>query len=166
MSTALALSPTWTQERIAELRALAGAGLRAAQIAYRLGVTELAVVGRCAREGIELGVAPPPKPRGRQRDVNQIEESDPLFGVAAPTRADAWLPIEQQEPVPLLVLRDHQCPWPIGEGVTGLCCGRVKGADLPYCPEHTALAYEGGRYHRPRALASRFFHSALRSARR
>ena len=157
------LSTAWTAERIEELREFAALGLSAAQIAHRMKpFTELAIVGRCARLGIVLGVKPAPKPKGRRQLQAEIEESDPLFGIAPPAREDAWLPIDGAEPVALIDASLLCCPWPIGDGVTGMCCGRRKGETLPYCPEHTALAYEGGRYRRPGAIVSRFLHAASR----
>lgn len=162
MNALPALSTAWTPERIDELREYAAQGLTAAQIAYRMKpFTELAIVGRCARLGIELGVKQPPKPKGRRVQV-EVEEGDPMFGVAPPAREDAWNPINGAEPVHLVDALNSQCTWPIGEGSTGMCCGRAKGEKLPYCPEHTALAYEGGRYRRPSAFVRQFIHSASR----
>jgi hypothetical protein len=85
-----------------------------------------------------------------------------MFGIAAPAREDAWNPIGDAEPVAMIDALNAQCPWPIGEGVTSMCCGRSKGEKLPYCPEHTALAYDGGRYRRPSAFVSQFIQAASR----
>lgn len=153
----------WTPENVEQLRTLAAEGLRASQIAHRLNITELAVIGRCARLGIELGVKPPAKPKGRpRRDSSPIvEEGDPMFGVAPPAREDAWKPLEDHEPRTLGELNALSCSWPIGDwDVEHRFCGASKDADLPYCREHTALAYQNGRYHRPAAIVSQFIRSA------
>jgi GcrA cell cycle regulator len=158
------VASSWTPERIEQLRTLAAEGLRPSQIAHRMHITELAVVGRCARLNIALGVTPPSKPKGRpRRDASPIvEEGDPMFGVAPPAREDAWKPIGEAEPVALLDTASTSCMWPIGEydPKQQLCCGRPKAAKLPYCAEHTALAYQGGRYHRPGSIVRQFIRAA------
>lgn len=169
MTTALA-SPTWTPERLAELRMYAAQGLTAGQIAHRMRpVTELAIIGRCAREGIELGAKPPPATRNRRRrEAAAIDEADPMFGVAPPPREDAWRPLAGREPILLVNTEPHHCTWPIGDSddvAHWRCCGASKGAGLPYCPEHTALAYEAGRYRRGGAIVRDFMRYAERYAR-
>ncbi len=155
----------WTPERIEELRAYAAQGLTAAQIAYRMKpITELAVIGRAARLNIELGVRPvKASPQRRSRgEPEPIAEDDPMYEAAPPAREDAWLPLNDREPVDLLKLKDDQCPWPIGGNDTGGaigCCGAPKGVGLPYCKDHTALAYQGGRYHRPRGETNQYVRS-------
>lgn len=153
----------WTPENVERLRVLAAEGLRAAQIAHRMGITELAVIGRCARLQIELGAKPPAKLKGRSRRDNSpiVEEGDPMFGVARPAREDAWRPIGDAIPVDLLERSDDACPWPIESTPhRQLCCGRTKPQKLPYCPEHTALAYEGGNPNRPAPVVKQFIRSA------
>lgn len=155
----------WTPERIDELKGYAAEGLTAAQIAYRMKpITELAVIGRAARLGLTLGVKPvKASPQRRSRGASeQAEEDDPMFGAAPPAREDAWLPIGGREPVDLLDLTAEQCPWPIGDnhnGGTTACCGAPKGAGLPYCKDHTAMAYQSGRYRRPRGEVNQYIRS-------
>lgn len=163
-------APTWTPERIEELRAYAAQGLNAAQIAFRMKpITELAIIGRAARLGIELGVKPASKQPARRGAVEADDTGDPMFGVEPPPRQDAWLPIDGAEPVALVDLGANQCPWPIcgddWEAPTHAHCGRARPDGLPYCPEHTALAYQGGHYKRGGAMARAFINSALRPAR-
>lgn len=166
---------SWTPERDAELARLAGLGWSAERIAHHLKVTALAVHGRCTRKSIALGaeangLAKPlsVKQAARRDEIVAANAADPLFGIAPPPRADAWRPLpDAPAPLPLVECSPAQCTWPIGDSDAvsdWLCCAADKPASLPYCAQHTALAYQGGRYHRPRVDTSIFFRSSLRYA--
>lgn len=149
---------SWTEERVAELKRMAALGWSASKIGFALKVTALAVIGKCTREGIALGLEAnglvrivTAKAALRAEQKRQTAEADPMFGVAPPARADAWRPLPGFEPQPLEALRINQCSWPIGDhdAPPWACCAAPKPDDMPYCREHTALAYQGGRYRRP-----------------
>jgi len=153
----------WTPERVDELRAYAAAGLTSAQIAHRMRpITELAIIGRATRLGIVIGVKPARTLSARAARKAEDEQSDPMFGAAPPAREDAWLPLPGATPVSLLDREEHQCPWPIGgndsDGAIA-CCGVTRPETLPYCRDHTAMAYVSGRYRRPRGEVAQYIRS-------
>ena len=131
----------WTAARIDELRQLVANDLSASQIATALGTTRNAVIGKCARDRLQLtgehmggrrtggfgfGEARPkpprqnPKPAPKERPSFVALTDDTLARLAA-------IP-DIARIASLLDLEDHHCKYPIGEPLTGFCGSeRVRG---------------------------------------
>ena len=133
----------WSEDAIAQLRALWMEGHSTAEIGRRMGVTKNAVVGKAHR--LKLCARPSPIRHERRADARP-----------RPTRAAKTVPDTSAEPAatPLArpVLRPvpsvsfgrvSPCCWPIGE--PGTRSFRFCDADTlpnkPYCDTHAQLAY-------------------------
>ena len=134
---------SWTDDRVALLKKLWGEGKTAAEIAKELGgVTRNAVIGKAHRLKLSNRVSPiqqnkkvtPPKPQ------NQNAQHAP----AQPRKRVKEFVDDGRERVPLADLKAGQCRWPIGdprEKNFGFCgCKALPG--LPYCLEHSQVAYQ------------------------
>ena len=139
----------WTEETIAQLRALWLEGHSTAEIGRRMGITKNAVVGKAHR----LKLSSRPSPIRRERSPDQIRpRTVPRAQRATPEpRAQA----EPAKPAPaparptlraiptVTYGRVSPCCWPIGE--PGTRAFRFCDADTlpakPYCDEHAQLAY-------------------------
>lgn len=124
---------TWTEERVAELRRLAGDRFSARVIAYKLGgVTRNAVIGKAARLGVKFNS------QGRLAGcfAKKVPPSRPIV----PAEPPPWEP-EAPPPgpgVPMRAATSSHCRWIPGEpaGIDTLYCGapRIEGAS--YCAHH------------------------------
>ena len=138
----------WSEDAIAQLRALWTEGHSTAEIGRRMGVTKNAVVGKAHRLKLSARPSPirherqaEPTPRAarpRKPTVPQCTAS-PDIPVAAPVPARSIL-----RPVPTSAWgRVSPCCWPIGE--PGTATFRFCDADTlpnkPYCDTHAQLAY-------------------------
>ena len=155
--------PTWTTERIDQLRSFVTAGLTCSQIAAEIGVTRNAVIGKIHRLGLSPG-----RPRGRQPAA--------LAQRMRTTRATPALPRPPRSPIAqllramtrpeaanvvrfpgatespavdsmkrcsLLELDVSGCRWPLsdpGKADFGFC-GNESIAGVSYCAGHARLAY-------------------------
>lgn len=139
----------WPEERIAELEKLTVAGLSAAQIAMRLGVTRNAVCGRWDRDPLlraRRKLAPKPAPRPRA--VAPKPSPRPRVAVPKPKFTPVWHPADTKGPKPLdltlLQLTATACKWPINDDNPFRFCGVDKPVEGgPYCPYHTKVASGG-----------------------
>lgn len=60
-----------------------------------------------------------------------------------PPNPTAWNALPGTSPVPLALLREHTCKWPIGaDDQSFLFCGEHTKEHSPYCPAHDAMAYK------------------------
>ena len=153
------ISTTWTDERIALLRILFERGRTCREMAYEIGVSRNAVIGKLARLNLTRGrgarlprsdrrTAPAvPRPRGARHLQlllkARVEESD---GAAlAPPPVDL-LKIPEGPGCSLLELDVHTCRWPIGEADAAHAkfCGNTALGGFPYCAGHARLAYRVG----------------------
>jgi len=153
------ISTTWSDERVVLLRALFERGCTCREMAYEIGVSRNAVIGKLARLGLVRGTGhrvprerrtspAAPRPRGaRQLQIllkAHVEDGD--AAEAARQLAVAQLQIPQGPGCSLLELGDDKCRWPIGQADAAdiLFCGNTPLGGLPYCAGHARLAYRTG----------------------
>jgi GcrA cell cycle regulator len=143
----------WSEERIEQMKKLAGEGMSASQIAAELGgLSRNAVLGKLHRLGVSARPRPPkptkPTPPRAVRVAaprppkQEPDETAPLVMDAGP-RTEAFRPRTDGQGVPILGIRSGQCRWPLGalnETATH-CCGDGVSPGHPWCPTHKALAY-------------------------
>jgi GcrA cell cycle regulator len=151
------LSTTWTDERIVLLKALFERGCTCREMAYEIGVSRNAVIGKLARLSLTRGRsarvpraerradATPQRARGARQLQILLKESVECGGAGALPVVDA-LSIPQGPGCSLLELGADTCRWPIGDADaahTKFCGNRPVGG-LPYCAGHARLAYRVG----------------------
>lgn len=134
---------SWTDDRVSTLKKLWGEGKTAAEIAKELGgVTRNAVIGKAHRLKLSNRVSPiqqnkkvaPPKPQ------NQNTQSP----AAQPRKRAKEYVDDGRERIPLADLQAGACRWPMGdprESNFGFC-GCEALPSLPYCLEHSQVAYQ------------------------
>jgi GcrA cell cycle regulator len=145
--------PTWTTERVEQLKIRFAEGLSCREIAAGIGVSRNAVIGKISRLNLtrdkgygktltrkDAAAAPRPKPGARLRQL--------LIKVlpAEPEPASGLAPIHNGHTCSLFELSRETCRWPISTpGAADFCfCGNPPIEGLPYCPGHTRLAYRVG----------------------
>ena len=152
----------WTTEREDELRAHWANGESAAVIAEVMGdgLTRNSVLGKAHRMGLPgrktVARKAPRTPRrrldartmsvavrlgkARKTDVQTVEEA--LSHIKAkPLPGEAWDALPDTTPIPLMMLSDETCRWPIGDPLTAGFgfCGCPVEAGRVYCAPHRAL---------------------------
>jgi GcrA cell cycle regulator len=143
--------PTWTKERLEQLKSGFEAGLSCREIAAHIGVSRNAVIGKISRLNLTRD-----KP-GVRRPIRKPAEAP--FRPKAPVGFRHFVlkavPIEEPEPVleeepihdgqacSLFELSKERCRWPISTpGAADFCfCGNTPIEGMPYCPGHSRLAY-------------------------
>jgi GcrA cell cycle regulator len=139
---------SWTDERVAELRALFAESLSAGAIAAKLGgVTRNAVIGKLGRLGLHLSPKVKGRPVGAPRTPRKRKPWQPAIIEQFPSAEAINLPPESATtPVTLMQLTAVTCRWPVsGDGITTLFCGAVPALGYPYCGAHCDCAYTGFR---------------------
>ena len=163
----------WTEEDIAQVFAMVGAGTSMAVIAKHFGCTRCAVIGLYRRERIKRGTLPPVMPRKRilipetRRDPNPYRDTVDKGGggrvMPMPTLPEEGLgfvlppmdPAPEPAPAPVTgapvgILDVTGCRWPVGEdaavpGRHTFCNGPQRDGSS-YCAEHSkARVAEGSR---------------------
>lgn len=166
-------SVNWTDETVQQVIALQRNGLSASQIALKLqdkfpGVTRNAVLGKLHRLGLSGGGNPArvrrvddhgnpilrvPKqytePRKWTKRIEGFDHKPAKMAkrkllVMQPPAANPFIGITITE------LTDKTCHWIVGEPCDLIYCGAVTTVGK-YCPQHTALAYEGPGYQQAKA---------------
>ena len=151
------ISTTWTNERIALLKTLFERGRTCREMAYEIGVSRNAVIGKLARLNLTRGRgaripraerranATPHRPRGARQLQLLLKERVERGAGALPPAIDA-LPIPEGPGCSLLELGNDTCRWPIGDNSAAaiLFCGNTPVGGLPYCAGHARLAYRVG----------------------
>ena len=134
----------WSEDAIAQLRALWTEGHSTAEIGRRMGVTKNAVVGKAHR--LKLSARPSPIRHERRAEQHSRPARPPQEQQAAPnTAAVLAAPLRTTlRPVPTAAWgRVSPCCWPIGE--PGTATFRFCDADTlpnkPYCNTHAQIAY-------------------------
>ena len=143
-------TPTWTPERIEQLRSCVGSGMTCSQIAAAIGVSRNAVIGKIHRLGLSSGRPAgagsrancPPRarhPRGpTQRRLLRL-----AYARAPLDEIMSGVVVISTHPCSLIDIDAHQCRWPIGDPASTnfLFCGNDAIAGLTYCVGHARMAY-------------------------
>ena len=156
----------WTEDRVAWLRTLVGAGMGAAEIAQAIGVTRNAVIGKVGRLlDLHLMIPWPGAGHRRQRKARTgdmasartpgRERSRLANKIASGTFARAPKPIPKPIPKPvpmgdlvasvsrnvkLMDLEAYDCRWAHGERPF-LFCGRRTSPGSSWCEYHARLVF-------------------------
>jgi len=161
---------TWSDDRVEQLKKLWEAGLSASQIAAELGnVTRNAVIGKVHRLGLSGRAKSPATAAPRQRKA--ARPAQPMMRVTRPVaRGNTALaqvfeveaepdPVAFDNVVPmnqrrsLLELNQATCHWPVGDPSSPdfFFCGGKALSGLPYCAQHSRVAYQpaGDRRRQP-----------------
>jgi len=153
MSTNL---PTWTTDRVEQLRAHFVAGLSCRKIAAEIGVSRNAVIGKLSRLGLTRDTpgakpqAQKPAKERRGRPVPRLQY-EMLRAVYDAPVTDA--PVVCEHRCSLFELNKERCRWPVStEAEEFAFCGNMPVGGLPYCAGHTRLAYKS--FARPRAASA------------
>jgi GcrA cell cycle regulator len=143
-------TPTWTPERIEQLRSCVTTGMTCSQIAAAIGVSRNAVIGKIHRLGLSSGRPAgastrancPPRtrhPRGpTQRRLLRL-----AFARAPLDEILSDVVVVSTHPCSLIDIDAHQCRWPIGDPASThfLFCGNDSIAGFTYCVGHARMAY-------------------------
>jgi GcrA cell cycle regulator len=145
----IAISETWTTDRVERLKSCLNAGFSCAEIAREIGVTRNAVIGKISRLKLtrvkdamalqrERRLSPGVQ---RPRIVTQHQILMALRAAPQPTAQEATLGNAHR--CTLMELGHGKCRWPLNEpGTDAFCfCGDAPVAGLPYCPSHARIAY-------------------------
>lgn len=155
---------TWTDERVATLKALWKEGLSSTQIAMRMGLTSRnGVIGKLFRLGLTDEMRGKQSQRITQRVVragrpktNSRKAAPPTTQPPPKVKAPPKFQREEYAPVindeidipasqrkALVDLDAGDCRWPIGHpGEPGFgFCGKSAASGLPYCEAHAHRAY-------------------------
>ena len=141
----------WTDQRIAQLKAMVADGGTAGSIAIEWGVSRNVVAGKMSRLGLRRGrPAPEPKPINphiRRHKKNRL--IGPVMPVAAPPPPPEPLPPPPFHPGPVeldnpvLALTYASCRFPLGDPRHAdfrFCCAPKLGVSV-YCEDHHRIAY-------------------------
>jgi hypothetical protein len=138
----------WNETNSAELQRMWDVeGLSSGDIAYVMGTTRNAIIGRVRRMGLMLRdnvkTAPRIKPRQRHKPRRPTRPAlkllaVPLPGDTRPLLGSAWEPLPGVAPVSLVELEAGMCRWPIGETKPYQFCG--AHADGSYCDYHQSIS--------------------------
>lgn len=145
---------TWNEERVELLKELWGAGKTAAEIAQQLGenITRNAVIGKAHRLGLSGRVSPIQKKAKKAAKAPAAAKTPTAVASATAATAAPRQPRsvyvdtpKENGGVSLMELKDRMCHWPIGDPKKpGFhFCGDASVPGVPYCAEHTAVAYQG-----------------------
>ncbi|QPF82134.1 GcrA-like regulator [Bradyrhizobium genosp. L] len=141
------LEPTWTPERVDQLKGYFAAGLSCRDIAVSIGVSRNAVIGKLSR--LNLTRSTPEERRARRkRSTPPAQRPTPkqqlrmLQAVYPQEPEDA--PIASVNNCSLFELSEQRCRWPISTpGADDFCfCGNTPLGGMPYCSGHYRLAYQ------------------------
>lgn len=145
------LPPTWTPDRIAQLKRLFDEGLTCSQIAREIDVTRNAVIGKLSRLGLnrpknDNGYRRPSTPRSvpaRQTQVRLLRQMHAEMEAAELGASAVNEPLSEARRCSLLELNSESCRWPLGRPGTHdfAFCGNAPVGGLPYCPGHARMAY-------------------------
>lgn len=144
----------WHTGKFPAIAEMLKAGATASDIGAKFGASRNAVIGLVHRHA-EL------KAVGFKRAPSQRKDSQPTRAKATPSQPRhktvvvSIAPEAQPIPeatfstphvvgVPLLMLTDCRCKWPINDGGPFLFCGEAKQPDRPYCAYHATASLGKG----------------------
>jgi GcrA cell cycle regulator len=142
--------PTWTDERIEQLKIHFEAGLSCREIAADIGVSRNAVIGKLTRLNLTRGRARDERRQETRGGAPRAARTVPrlqyallaaIYGESeAPPREQ---PIDETNRCSLMELTENRCRWPISTpGADDFCfCGNVSPDGQSYCAGHQRLAY-------------------------
>lgn len=139
---------SWTDERVALLKKMWGEGKTAAEIAKELGgVTRNAVIGKAHRLKLSNRLSPIQQ-NNKKPAAKPVEEKKPVAKKKAAN--DIALSDMNITGVSMGELKDKMCRWPIGDPKDEdfRFCGCQSIAGLPYCGEHSKIAYQAATRNR------------------
>jgi len=151
------IQPTWTPERVDQLKSYFEEGLSCRDIAVSIGVSRNAVIGKLSR--LNLTRTTPDERRTRRKKSTGPAAQRPtakqhlqMLQVIYDQQADD-VPIASANNCSLLELSEQRCRWPLNTpGAEDFCfCGNTPLGGMPYCSGHYRLAYQTG----PRQRAAR-----------
>ncbi|MHC2334245.1 GcrA family cell cycle regulator [Bradyrhizobium sp. USDA 4454] len=146
----IAIEPTWTPERVDQLKIYFEAGLSCRDIAVNIGVSRNAVIGKLSR--LNLMRTTPDQRRARRKKA----AATPAQRATAKQRLKLLQAFYEPEPCDtpivssnncsLFELSEQRCRWPISSpGADDFCfCGNPPLGGMPYCSGHYRLAYQAG----------------------
>jgi len=146
----IAIEPTWTPERVEQLKSYFEEGLSCRDIAVNIGVSRNAVIGKLSR--LNLTRTTPDEHRARRRKStgptarNATAKQQLLILQAVYEQHDSAAPIVSANNCSLFELSEQRCRWPINTpGADDFCfCGNTPLGGMPYCSGHSRLAYQTG----------------------
>jgi len=134
---------SWTDDRVATLKKLWGEGKTAAEIAKELGgVTRNAVIGKAHR--LKLSNRVSPIQQNKKVATPKPQNQNTQAPAATPRKRIKEYVDDGRERIPLTDLKAGECRWPMGdprESNFGFC-GCKALPSLPYCLEHSQVAYQ------------------------
>ncbi|WGR91895.1 GcrA family cell cycle regulator [Bradyrhizobium sp. ISRA443] len=145
----IAIEPTWTPERVEQLKSYFAAGLSCRDIAVNIGVSRNAVIGKLSR--LNLTRTTPEERRARRKKSARAasratakRQLQMLQSVYQQPADDA--PVVSTNSCSLFELSEQRCRWPISTpGADDFCfCGNTPLGGMPYCAGHYRLAYQLG----------------------
>jgi GcrA cell cycle regulator len=144
---------TWTDERVATLRALHAEGVSFGEIGKALGVGRNAAIGKAHRIGLTKSHRRPgAKPRQHNGYTivrpKRAKRRGNLFDIVEILSPDTHeLPTEHVvNPLTLLELAFDSCRWPVdGEGLATLFCGDTAADGCSYCARHYRMSIASNR---------------------
>lgn len=146
----IAIQPTWTSERLEQLRSYFEAGLSCRDIAANIGVSRNAVIGKLSR--LNLTRSTPDELRARRKRAagptaqrSTAKQQFQMLQEVYDQEADD-VPIVSANSCSLFELSEQRCRWPISTpGAEDFCfCGNPPLGGMPYCSGHYRLAYQVG----------------------
>ena len=148
----LAITRTWTAERIELLKSRFEAGLTCREIADDIGVSRNAVIGKISRLNLsrpggvgERFVERKENPKARA-PRNAPSSQRQILKALRPRPAAEEAPLCGEHRCSLLELNEGKCRWPISDlGAAGFWfCGNTPVKGFPYCAGHARIAYHPG----------------------
>ena len=159
----------WSQHQRNQIADMLRAEKTARQIAAHFGVSRNAIIGLVSRDKTlrEIGFAHSPGPQntGRKRDLSIAAKRRRGFArgrkealvrlevIPTPSIADLLDAVPdtpglfgapQVAGMPLIMLTDCRCKWPLNDGGPFLFCGEAKQPSRPYCAYHSTAALGNG----------------------